>query len=42
MASYESFEVLGQGTTGVVFSALRKSDLRKVALKVMRISDEEL
>lgn len=39
---YESLEVLGQGTTGVVYSAVRKSDSRKVALKLMRMDDEEL
>lgn len=35
-------EALGQGTTGVVFRAYRRSDRQQVALKIMRMYDEEL
>lgn len=39
---YELLKALGQGTTGVVYSARRKADGRQVALKTMRTTDEEL
>lgn len=39
---FEVHEALGQGTTGVVFRATRRNDRREVALKMMRIDDEEL
>jgi serine/threonine protein kinase len=42
----DNFEVigdaLGQGSTGVVYRARRRSDDKKVALKVMRMRDEEM
>lgn len=40
--SFEVHEALGQGSTGVVCRATRRSDGRQVALKVMRMDDEEL
>lgn len=39
---FEVHEQLGQGTVGVVCRATRRSDDREVALKIMRIDDEEL
>jgi serine/threonine protein kinase len=39
---FQVYEELGQGTTGVVFRAERRSDGQEVALKVMRMHDEEL
>jgi len=39
---FEVHEALGQGTTGVVFRAHRRSDRQEVALKIMRMYDEEL
>lgn len=39
---FEVHEALGQGTTGVVCRATRRSDQQVVALKMMRMDDEEL
>jgi serine/threonine protein kinase len=39
---FKVHEALGQGTTAVVFRAERRSDGREVALKIMRMHDEEL
>lgn len=39
---FEVHEALGQGTTGVVSRATRRTDGRVVALKMMRMDDEEL
>jgi cell division control protein CDC15 len=40
--NFEVHEALGQGTTGVVCRAVRRSDGQQVALKMMRMDDEEL
>eukprot|EP00929_Paragymnodinium_shiwhaense_P064526 TRINITY_DN32312_c0_g1_i1.p1 TRINITY_DN32312_c0_g1~~TRINITY_DN32312_c0_g1_i1.p1 ORF type:complete len:427 (-),score=82.37 TRINITY_DN32312_c0_g1_i1:415-1695(-) len=39
---FDVLEALGQGTTGVVYKAKRKSNDEVVALKVMRMRDEEM
>lgn len=39
---FELFETLGQGTTGLVRRAIRKSDKREVAVKMMQAFDEEM
>lgn len=39
---YEVLEVLGQGSTGVVRRALRRSDGQEVAIKTVRTDDEEV
>jgi len=38
---YSLLQALGQGSTGVVYAAKRKEDGQEVALKVMRMHDEE-
>jgi len=40
--NFELLEALGQGTTGCVYRARRRADDERVALKVMRMEDEEL
>jgi len=39
---YDLLQALGEGSTGVVYAARQKADGREVALKVMRMHDEEL
>lgn len=39
---FEVHEALGEGTTGVVRRAIRRHDGQQVALKMMRMDDEEL
>lgn len=39
---YELLGALGQGTTAVVYAARRRHDDKQVALKVIRVDDEEL
>jgi len=41
-SGYYVLQELGQGRTGVVYAAKRKEDGRDVAIKVMRMQDEEL
>merc|ERR1719272_2002793 len=39
---YDALEVVGSGSTGTVYRACRRLDGEEVALKVMRMSGEEL
>eukprot|EP00931_Biecheleriopsis_adriatica_P105314 TRINITY_DN79878_c0_g1_i1.p1 TRINITY_DN79878_c0_g1~~TRINITY_DN79878_c0_g1_i1.p1 ORF type:complete len:490 (+),score=104.52 TRINITY_DN79878_c0_g1_i1:74-1543(+) len=42
LQQYELHEILGQGSSGVVYRALRKSDNKQVAVKTMQAFDEEM
>jgi serine/threonine protein kinase len=39
--AYEGFEKLGEGSTGVVYKVRARTDNKEVAIKVMRMDDEE-